>query len=385
MCTDPEIKEELGFDLQQAVDQGDVISISHFGEAITPPFEPIRFAAHYFKIEMNRRPDLVADSSEIAWSGWVDHKELHRRYCAGEALMVVPTMFTIKALAEDIDARGSDQFNLEYDIDLELPYLELLNGVGMIPVPSNTLPPAKTTNALLIGDEHAQCYLIDPSPESEIVYKKLYHTLTHHRVDGIFITHHHHDHHELAPKLARELAVPLCCSAKTRAYLIDQQGGDYLDQVEVKIIDEGEVLTTWLGQPVRCYNLPGHDAGMLGLAPDNMAWFFISDLAQVGATVVIPSREGSMQSYFESLQRVISLNPKLLIPSHGMPMGGTLLAEKTLQHRLEREQQVLEYMNAGLDADAITREIYQDLDERLMSLAFQNVKQHMKKLRKVVE
>ena len=380
-----EVHEELGFDLEQAVAQGHVNTIDRFGEAITPPFEPVRFNAHYFKIEMNQRPDLTVDEGEIAWSGWVDHKELHRLYCAGEALMVVPTMYTVKELAEDINAISSEQFNLEYDVNGELPYMELLCGVGMIPVPSNTLPPAKATNALLLGDEHVQCYLVDPSPESEEVYQRLFETLKQHRVDGIFITHHHHDHHELAPKLACELEVPLRCSAKTRDLMLDRQGSDYLDGVNLQPIEEGEVLTTWLGQPVRCYALPGHDAGMLGLAPDSMAWFFITDLAQYGATVVIPSREGNMQHYFESLERVIALKPKVLIPSHGMPMGGTLLAEKTLQHRLEREQQIKGYLDQGLDAEAIVEQIYQDVNPRLLPLALQNVKQHMKKLGVVIE
>ncbi len=375
-----EVDEELGFDLEAAINNGEVRSIIRFGEAVTPAFERVRFNAHYFKIDMNTRPDLKPDGQEIAWAGWIESRALHRQYSAGEALMVIPTMHTVRALAEDINATGTTPFNLEYDDDQELPYLELLNGVGIIPVPSNTLPPAKTTNALLIGDERNLCYLIDPSPESEAVYQKLVQTLTHHRVDGIFITHHHHDHHEEAPRLARELDIPLRCSAKTRDYLLTYQGEDYLDGVDLQLIEEGEVLTTWLDQSVRCHALPGHDAGMLGLAPDNMAWFFITDLAQAGATVVIPERGGDMRHYFDSLERVIDLKPKVLIPSHGMPMGGTLLAEKTLQHRIEREQQIRDYLDRGMDDSQITEEIYREIHPRLKSLALQNVKQHIKKL-----
>lgn len=375
-----EVDEELGLNLEQAVEQGEVLSIDHFGEAITPAFEPIRFSAHYFKVVMKKRPELKPDSAEIAWSGWVDHRDLHRRFAAGEALMVIPTMHTIRALAEDIHAIGSDPFNLEYNVDLELPYLELLHGVGIIPVPSNTLPPAKTTNALLIGDEQAQRFLIDPSPESAEIYLKLRETLTHHRVDALFITHHHHDHHERAPELARELEMPLYCSAKTQALMLERQGEDYLDGVDVRLMEDGDVLTYWLGEPVRCHALPGHDAGMIGLAPDNLSWCFVSDLVQAGATVVIPRREGDMQAYFDSLQRVIDMKPKVLIPSHGMPMGGTLLAEKTLQHRIEREGQIREHYELGLDAEGITKAIYQDVDEKLIPLALQNVRQHMKKL-----
>lgn len=375
-----EIAEELGFDLERAIAQNEVDAISHFGEAITPPFERTRFNAHYFKIEMNRRPGLTPDEREIAWSGWLDHRELHRRYLSGEALMVTPTVRTAAALAEDVRASSSERFNLEYDREAELPYLELVRGVGMIPVPSNTLPPAKTTNALLLGDAGRRRLLVDPSPESGEVYRKLQQTLAPHRVDAIFITHHHHDHHEMAPDLARDLGVPLACSGRTREYLERWQEPGYLEGVDVETVAEGEVLTHWLGQPVRTHALPGHDDGMLGLAPDNMAWFFVADLAQAGATVVIPERGGDMGHYFESLERVIGCRPKVLIPSHGLPMGGTLLLEKTLQHRREREEQVRRCLEQGMDAEAITRQIYRGIRPRLMPLALQNVKQHMKKL-----
>lgn len=375
-----EVEEELGFDLEQAVIQGEVRSIDHFGEAITPAFEPVRFSAHYFKVVMSRRPDLRPDSQEIAWSGWVDHQALYDRFRAGEALMVVPTMHTVRALAEDIHATGAEPFNLEYDAERELPYLELLHGVGMIPVPSNTLPPAKATNALLIGDEQDRRFLIDPSPDSPEVYRKLCRTLGRQRVDALFITHHHPDHHERAPELAREFALPLFCSAKTKALMLERQGADYLDGIDIRLMEEGEVLTHWLGEPVRCHGLPGHDAGMMGLAPDNMAWCFVSDLVQAGATVVIPGREGDMQAYFDSLERVIAMQPRVLIPSHGMPTGGALLAEKTLQHRLERERQIREYYASGLDAEGITQAIYPNIEQQLMPLALQNVRQHLKKL-----
>ncbi len=87
-----------------------------------------------------------------------------------------------------------------------------------------------------------------------------------------------------------------------------------------------------------------------------------------------------MQHYFDSLERVIDLKPKVLIPSHGMPMGGTLLAERTLQHRIEREQQIRDYLDRGMDDSQITEEIYREIHPRLKSLALQNVKQHIKKL-----
>jgi len=51
------------------------------------------------------------------------------------------------------------------------------------------------------------------------------------------------------------------------------------------------------------------DEGQLALMPDNRAWCIVSDLIQGVGTVVIAAPEGNMKKYFESLERVIALDP----------------------------------------------------------------------------
>lgn len=376
-----ELREELGFDLQVAVDRNQVSSIDHFGEAITPAFQKPRFNAHYFKIELNKRPDFKPDDQEIAWSGWVNHQELYRRYLGGEALMVLPVINSVRALAEDISVVGTEPFNLDYDEERSLPCLELIHGVGLLPIPSNTLPPARFTNALLLGDAPGRRFLVDPSPCSDEVYRKLMVALAEKGpLDGIFISHHHSDHHERAPQMALDLNVPLFCSAKTLDYLQELYPAGELERVACSAMEDGEELTRWKGEAVRCYTLPGHDDGMMGLAPDNLAWYFIADLAQDGASVVIPEHGGDMGCYFDSLKRVIDLAPEVLIPSHGFPRGGTYLLSKTLAHRQERERQVRYCLDAGMDVDEIVAELYADVEPRLKKYARYNVRQHIRKL-----
>jgi glyoxylase-like metal-dependent hydrolase (beta-lactamase superfamily II)/8-oxo-dGTP pyrophosphatase MutT (NUDIX family) len=375
-----ELDEELGFDLPLALEQGEVKSLRFFGEAVTPPFERLRFNAHYYKIELARRPEFRLDSAEIAWADWLDHRELYRLFLAGQALMVVPVINVVRTLAEKIASRSAEPLNLQYDAERELPFLEQIHGLGLIPVPSNTLPPAKSTNALLFGDASNGRILVDPSPASESVYLQLRQTLVRRPPTAIFISHHHKDHHEMAPRLARELKVQLLCSAPTLEYLRTKYAPEELDGIDLATVEEGEVLTRWLGQPVRCYALPGHDAGMLGLAPDNLAWFFFADLAQAGATVVIPDEGGDMQSYYDSLQCVIELNPRILVPSHGVIMGGVHLLETTLEHRRQREAQVRCRVDAGKSLEEIVAELYGHLEPRLQQFARQNIKQHLKLL-----
>jgi glyoxylase-like metal-dependent hydrolase (beta-lactamase superfamily II)/8-oxo-dGTP pyrophosphatase MutT (NUDIX family) len=375
-----ELMEEIDFDLEQALAVDEVASIDLLGTAITPPFESFRFRVPHYKVTLKREPELDPQSDEIAWSDWVAAAELWRRFEAGESLMVVPTQNIVRSLAVDISASRVEPFNLQYEQETALPYLELMRGVGMIPVPSMTLPPARFTNALRIGDDGAPRLLLDPSPKDEATLALLLRTLEHHPVDRLLITHQHPDHHQLAPEIARRLRLPVLCSAVTEHNLGNRFGQDYLRGIEVLHIAQGDEVTRWLGRAVVCHELPGHDDGMIGLAAEDGAWFHVSDLVQTQGSVVIPEPEGDMGVYLDTLDRVISMQPKVIIPAHGLPTASVWLLEQVRQHRLERERQIMALHTSGKTTDQIVADLYAGLDRKLLPLAQQNVRQHLRKL-----
>ncbi len=145
---------------------------------------------------------------------------------------------------------------------------------------------------------------------------------------------------------------------------------------------ENEEVTRWHGSPVRVYEIPGHDAGHLGLAPDSLDWFIVGDLIQGIGTVVIPSPEGDMATYFSTLEKVIALNPEVIIPSHGIPMRSTHRLIETLKHRRKRESQILKLSKSGKSKEEILEQLYEGIDPRLQPLALQNIESHLVKLRK---
>ena len=157
-------------------------------------------------------------------------------------------------------------------------------------------------------------------------------------------------------------------------------GADYFEQIKIEFAREGDVLTKWLGKNIRIFEIPGHDEGQLGLAPTTMEWFLVGDLIQGIGTVVIAAPEGNMKKYFASLERVIALNPKIIIPSHGMPLKSTLYLKKTLEHRLMRESQILKLYQEGKSKDEMLSELYPDIDSRLLQAAFHNIESHLVKL-----
>jgi len=87
-----------------------------------------------------------------------------------------------------------------------------------------------------------------------------------------------------------------------------------------------------------------------------------------------------MQAYFDSMRRVIALNPGMIIPSHGMPAGGCFLLEQVLNHRMEREARIRSLLDEGRSQEEMVDIIYKGLDEALWPLAKQNVRQHLRKL-----
>jgi len=375
-----ELQEELQFDLLSALRAGDVAGIVPFGLAVTPDFEPVRFRAHYYKVVLHSKPAFIPERGEIAWGGWMHMDDIWARYCDGQGLMVVPVQRSIGTLQQDIGAVSAGPLNMVHDPEVELPYFEVIHGLGMIPVSSRTLPPAKFTYALYFGDQGYPRFLVDPSPESPEILSLLMDTLKQHPIDKILITHHHHDHHEFAPKMARDLNIPLCCTAKTEARMLKQHGADYLEGIVIEHVGEGTVLTRWLGRDVCCFELPGHDDGMVGFWPTDRSWIMVADLVQPQGTVVIPEDGGDMAHYFESLQRMIDMEPRVVFSSHGMPTGGIELLRKTLEHRSEREKQIDALHQQGLDQDEITELVYTGIPEALYSLALQNVRQHLRKL-----
>ena len=376
-----EIREELGFDIVLELG-GLVKSVKFFALTITPKTQKIRFRLHVYRIELSELVEFTPDINELEYGYWTSAQTLWEQFERGEGLMVNTTSKMVKALAEDIHCDFVDcrQPELTDTLYMQQP----VNGVGIFMVPSNTLPPATTTNALFIGDEGSPRILTDPSPKNQEVFNKLLNTLRDKPPTALLLTHQHPDHHERLPELAKTLDIPVLCTEITYHYVQQRFGGHYFKSTDIRFIQDGDVITQWLGHPVICRSLPGHDEGMVGLAPDNMAWFYVADLVEAGTSVVIPEPEGNMQDYFDTLERTIALKPEVVIASHGIAQGGTYLLESTLVHRQKREQQIAETYESGMtDETALLDSLYPGLDAFLKPFAAQNIRQHLRKLGKI--
>jgi len=104
----------------------------------------------------------------------------------------------------------------------------------------------------------------------------------------------------------------------------------------------------------------------------------------LGSSVMIhSSRGGDLGQYLGSLARLQALHPKRLLPAHGPSIDDpprTLAGY--IEHRLQRERQVLAALRAGHSTvQAITESIYDGLAPALMPAAQENVRAHLEKLK----
>ena len=178
--------EELGYDIEKAILQDEVLSISELAEAVAPVFAPFRFRTWFYRIDLKKKVRFKADSGEIASSFWSTPENVLDAFSKGKNLMVPPTRWVLKGLVEDPQAKALGDLSERYDEDNRVPSLEMLDGITLLPVRSVTLPPASRTNAIFLGDEDSAKLLIDPSPNSEEEYQRLLTTIQDRVPNAIF-------------------------------------------------------------------------------------------------------------------------------------------------------------------------------------------------------
>ena len=376
-----EMKEELDFDLQKGIAEGTISSIEPLAEIAAPSFAQIPFRNWFYRIDLKESPEFILDEGEFASGTWMTPQNLLQTYQEGKALMVPPLRRMIRLLQEDPQTTNLGDLSRKFDESQNIPELEMQEGVRILMIPSHTLPPAERTNAFRLGDPGSPQILVDPSPKSEEIYQVLLQQMKEENLDALFLTHHHPDHHQHAPDLARELGVPIYLSQDCYQRILGKFQQDYFHGVEIRILFEGDSVTRWHGEEVRVFEVPGHDAGQLALAPESLSWFIVGDLIQGIGTVVISEPEGDMATYFKTLEKVIKLQPSVIMPSHGIPMRGTFRLEATLQHRREREKQVLSLFHQGSTEQQMLQSIYQNIPPMLYPYALKNIQSHLRKLR----
>lgn len=164
------------------------------------------------------------------------------------------------------------------------------------------------TNTLIVrAPDHVGIVVVDPGPYDQHIAS----LLGLGPVELILLTHHHTDHTEAAPRLAREVGAPVRSADK--AFCI---GGAALA--------DGDVLEAG-GTCIQVVATPGHTADSVSFfLPDDIS----PDTSTVGSmltgdtilgrgTTIIAQPDGSLADYLRSLDRLAAFGPAAVLPAHG--------------------------------------------------------------------
>ncbi|MBI2826980.1 MAG: MBL fold metallo-hydrolase [Planctomycetia bacterium] len=350
------------------------------GEWLTPSFAPIRFATRYFlhRLRGDQQEELI--EGEIVGLDWLTPTEARARWHRGHIRISTPVAYTLRQLAAvglpsalGLLTRGTERAPGEHN------WFELRRGIILVPVKSPTIPPATHTNCLIVGEE--SLYVIDPGAAEEGERDHLSRQLDHlielgGRVEAILLTHSHPDHTAAADWLRHRYDVPIMAHQAAAA------------QVPFKIdryLHDGEVLKSGRDPQwrLRCIHTPGHDPGHLCFMEESTGALLAGDMVANPGTIVI-SREygGDMAAFMHSLERLLALDYKLIIPSHGHPAGRPReFIQQQLDHRLWREGKIKRAHDEGATTfDQLLARAYDDAPAQALLWARHSLDAHLAKL-----
>jgi glyoxylase-like metal-dependent hydrolase (beta-lactamase superfamily II) len=248
------------------------------------------------------------------------------------------------------------------------------------------------TGTYIVG--HEDVAVIDPGPLLDSHRDALAAALDGARVRAILVTHCHSDHSPLAAWLGNETGAPTFAfgphgTAESDSELDDEiEEGVTLEETtdlafvpDVRVGD-GEVAAMGSGWTMRGVHTPGHTSNHMCYSLDEERALFTGDHVMGWSTTVVSPPDGDMRDYIDSLRKVMARDDATLWPTHGAPVTSPQpFLQAFLDHRLEREAQVLAAVRSGLtDIEAMVKVMYADVREELHKVAARSVLSHLIKL-----
>jgi glyoxylase-like metal-dependent hydrolase (beta-lactamase superfamily II) len=226
--------------------------------------------------------------------------------------------------------------------------------------------------------------VIDPGPDMPEHVEALKRALAGKRVTHILVTHTHADHSPAAKPLkqwsgAKTYAFGPHGSGKDEGPKVEA-GGDMEFAPDVRVKD-GDVLQG-NGFTFECVHTPGHTSNHICYALKEERALFTGDHIMGWSTTVVTPPDGDMAQYMDSVRKLEARNDRTLYPTHGAPVTDPKpFLAAYLEHRIERENQVLACIRDGLDTiPAMVARMYAAVDKGLHPAAARSVEAHLIKL-----
>lgn len=359
-----------------------VESLAPAGRWQTPNIVPLRFDARYFFVELPRgqEPDVTCSAGELIEGNWWPPQDALDAFAQGRLLLPAPVVRVLRALVPGIDG-ASERAEEEARLEENAPRLwELAGGIAVSPLRTPTLPPATHTNCYVIGT--GELVVIDPATyedsEREVLCAALDQAIAlGRRVVAVWLTHHHGDHIGSAEYIAERYKVPICAHPATAQKLHG------ICRVDELLVDgETRQLAGPMPRELVCLFTPGHAPGHLCFYERTTASLIAGDMVASVGTILIDPSEGDMTAYLHSLERMKSLDARLLLPAHGMAISDpSRLLDQYRAHRLGREAQILAALGPEpRSPQDLVKQVYADTPLVLHGLAERSLLAHLHKL-----
>jgi glyoxylase-like metal-dependent hydrolase (beta-lactamase superfamily II) len=233
------------------------------------------------------------------------------------------------------------------------------------------------TNTYMIRSANGDCVVIDPGPRIEQHLNNIIATAGDaSKIKAIFVTHMHPDHSPLAMDLATVSGARLYSAATLQD---DFQDKSFIPDI---IVQHDQVVETD-GIRIRCIYTPGHVDNHFCFLYENQQILMTGDHMMQGSTVVIIPPQGNMKKYIASLNLLKQYPISKLAPGHGDYIDKPYQeVDSIVQHRLQREQKVLERLAhySQVSLQDLTKDVYDDVGEHLHVMASFSLLAHLLKL-----
>lgn len=286
----------------------------------------------------------------------------------------------LRAISRRSEGYRHDREAVIFHLVQDLKHEVLAPGVALMALGTPTLPPATTTNTLIVG--HRRLAVIEPASPYADEQRHLEEYVHGARERGaevaaLLVTHHHRDHVGHVARLREELGAPVMAHKETAArvsFRVDQ------------MLEDGDVVELDAGHRIRARHTPGHAPGHLVFIEEKSEVIHVGDmLAGVGTILIEPGDGGNMGEYLDSLRLIrdsLCTPNTRLVPAHGPVIERPKSAcDALIEHRLRRESKVLRGVETQARSfDELLALVYEDTPQKLWPLAALSLEAHLQKL-----
>lgn len=250
--------------------------------------------------------------------------------------------------------------------------------IAMVSVPNDGIMD-EATNAYFVGDDGwKRVVVVDPGSKAgvETVVSAL-EELGNPKVEAIWLTHAHPDHAGGAAELRDRLQAPTWMHP-AELPVAERMGVHFPLDHELS----GNETLEGAGRQFDVVLTPGHAVGHVVFVEQGSGLTLAGDMVHGAGTIGIFPPYGSMEDYLDSLRRMLDHGVTVLLPGHGPIIeDGPATIRRYIAHRLNRENEILEEVAAGVDTiPVIVEHLYPVILSHNVRAAQATVLAHLNKL-----